>query len=541
MSRTERLQALSSQTFDVLVLGGGINGAVAAAALAARGLQVALVERDDFGSATSANSSCLVWGGIKYLESGEWHLVRELCQSRNRLMHCFPHAIREIRFLASVPAVFRKPAWMLYAGAWLYWLMGDGVTRIPRLWSARALQQADPLLRQGQVAGVEYSDAWLVDSDSRFTFGFIRSAADSGAVTLNYCEALDSHKTPQGWQTRVHDRRGGGEQAVHSRFLINACGPWLDNYRQQSGLPSDYRHRFSRGIHLLVPRLSAVERVLAFFASDGRLFFAIPMGSCTCIGTTDIEVDSPDSRVTAAERQFVLDNINRHLALEKPLTPDDVISERSGVRPLVVAAQHASAGLSNTEWQTLSRRHQLYSGDGWLAIYGGKLTDCLNVGDEVCVELQRQGLVMGAERPGWLGEPPALEYEVFCRAADDAGLNRAGRAGSEPLSQRLWRRYGRRAMEILAWGQADPRWWQPLLEGDDLLRAEVRLAARDEMVETLEDFLRRRTLLALTHGRAALLADPGLPVLARLLFGAAADQRLQEYRNTPATPVTDKA
>ncbi|MCY0966899.1 glycerol-3-phosphate dehydrogenase/oxidase [Parathalassolituus penaei] len=544
MSRTERLQQLADNTWDVVVIGAGINGAVAAAALAARGVRVALLDRGDFGGETSSNSSCLVWGGIKYLESGDWRLVADLCQSRNRLLQCFPSSVREIRFLATLPKGFRKPAWMFYSGAWLYWLMGFGKTRRPEWLSASQRAEREPLFASSGAEpqqAVEYSDAWLVDNDSRFTFGFVRSAVQSGALAINYVEAQGSEPDTSltapvtGWVTHVCDQRSGATALVRSRFIINAAGPWLDDFNRRSGLHSGFVHRFSRGIHLLVPRISSVERVLAFFASDGRLFFAIPMGKRTCIGTTDVEVDSPTAVVSADERQFVLDNINRLLALTRPLVAADVISERCGVRPLVVPADSdiSSTNASMTDWQHLSRRHQLVNGDGWLGIYGGKLTDCLNVGEEVCAALKQQGLALGDERAGWLGEAGPEQRDDFMAAAWATGLNEHTRPDAlEPLSERLWRRYGPAAADILHWGVQDPDLWLPVLRNDDLLRAEVMLAARDEMIETLEDFLRRRTMIALTIPCEQLCNDPGLAEIARLLFGAQASERLEEFFQT---------
>jgi glycerol-3-phosphate dehydrogenase len=545
VSRRSDVQRLPEQVFDVLILGAGINGAVAAAALAARGARVALIDRGDFGGETSANSSCLVWGGIKYLESGELRLVADLCASRNRLIRSFPSSVREIRFLTSVQKGFRKPAWVVYSGALLYWLMGRCFTRYPQYLGRQQLLQREPLIQaQTLAAGFEYSDAWLVDNDSRFTFNFVQSAKRQGAVTLNYVAALGSRYEQGLWLTDVQDRRSGDCTQIRSRFLINACGPWLDHVNQVSDLDSAHHHLFSRGIHLLVPRITAAERVLAFFASDGRLFFVIPMGQQTCIGTTDTPVAEPQTQVCDADRDFVLANINQLLQLPKPLTRDDIIAERCGVRPLVVATSTSTSTSTSTraadgtgvgdigDWLKLSRQHIIDVQNARLSIYGGKLTDCLNVGEEVCEHLQQQGLILQATPADWYGEAPEVERKRFMTAAEATGLDRHSRDGAtEPLSQRLWRRYGPRAHWILQQGVDNPRMWQPVLQDDDLLYAEVLLAAEDEMIETLDDFLRRRTLIAMTHRREDLLADPGLSVVAALLFGENAEQQLAEYRH----------
>lgn len=556
--RQDTLKQLDGECFDVLIVGGGINGAVSAAALASHGARVALIDRDDFGSATSANSSNLVWGGIKYLESGEVALVNELCRSRNRLMQRFPSRIREIRFLTTVPKGFRKPAWMVYIGALLYWGFGRGATRMPEYLSRRRLQQRQPLIDIAVAqGGLEYSDAWLVDNDARLTFDFVRTAIRQGAVVANYVASEGSQQIDNEWHTRVVDQQTGAQRLIRSRVLLNATGPWVDGYNQLSQQSAGHHHVYSKGIHLIVPRLIEEERVLAFFANDGRLFFVIPMGSKTCLGTTDTRVTRPESVVTAADRQFVLDNVNQRLKLDKPLTAADVISERCGVRPLVVASAAAEnqdnaenqadsvnqdnkqatgkAGKEQGDWLNLSRRHAIdASADHrYLSIFGGKLTDCVNVGEEIYDHISAFGIPLQPRSDRWFGEPDERRREGFWRQATEQGLDQYWcEHRRETLLQRWWRRYGTDAFELLVDVADHPEWLRPLLEGDDLREAEVRLAARLEMVTRLEDFLRRRTMLELTSGKAALAQSPVLAHISELLFGSAGEQQLRDYLNT---------
>jgi glycerol-3-phosphate dehydrogenase len=283
--RQVNVAKLSGERFDVLVLGGGINGAVSAAALAARGVRVALVDRADFASATSQESSNLVWGGIKYLESYEFGLVRKLCRARNRLLRSYPSSVREIRFFTSHSRSFRWPLWMLVAGAWLYWLLGGAFTRRPRLLTRRVIAREEPVVAlEGLDGGFEYSDAYLPDGDARFVWTFVRSALGHGCVAANYVESLGSAREGDEWVTRARDVVTGRELAIRSRVLINACGPWADGVNRRAGVHTAHRHVLSKGIHLLVDRVTPSGRVLTFFADDGRLFFVIPMGSRTCIG-----------------------------------------------------------------------------------------------------------------------------------------------------------------------------------------------------------------------------------------------------------------
>ena len=527
-SREQSIAALHSQTFDVLVVGGGINGAVSAAALSARGAKVALVERGDFAGETSSNSSNLVWGGIKYLENGELGLVNHLCRSRNRLMRAYPSTVKEIRFLATVRRDFRMPAFFIFLGTCVYWLFGRFVTQAPRYFSARTLNKREPLIDlEGVAGGVEYSDCYLYDNDARFVFNFVRDSVRRGCVAINYMEAVSARRSDGLWHVELVDRRSGEQYQVTSRVLINSCGPWVDRFNKKTAQYTGHHHLLSKGIHLIVDRLTANRRVLTFFASDGRMFFVIPMGPKTCIGTTDTSVTSPKVGVTEKDRQFVLDNVNARLKLKKPLSRDDIVAERCGVRPLAVESGEASR-----DWVRLSRKHALEvdSERAAISIFGGKLTDCLNVGDEVSALVAGLGIALREPAQCWYGEPGNQRRAAFLARAGAIALDAmTDPASSEPLTERLWRRYGERAFELLDMISADPREAQLLIENAEYLRCELRLAARDEMIVTLEDFLRRRSKIAQVVRDEDIAAAPGLREACEILFGAQAERRLQEY------------
>jgi len=534
--RAASVERLSRSTFDVLVLGGGINGAVSAAALAARGARVALVDRADFASATSQESSCLVWGGIKYLETMELGLVRKLCLARNQLIRAYPSAVREIRFYTSHTRGFRHGRWKLLAGAWLYWLLGSAFTRPPRPLSRATMAREEPAVALDLLdGGFEYSDAWLPDGDARFVWGFVRAALDHGCAAANYVEALGSVRQGGEWVTEAKDLVGGEALRIRSRLVVNACGPWADRVNGRDGIQTEHRHVLSKGIHLLVERLTPGGRVLAFFADDGRLFFVIPLGSRTCIGTTDTPVDRAEVGVTAEDRAFVLDNINKRLRLPRPLTEADVVAERCGVRPLVVGA----AGGGGRDWMQLSRKHAIETspGEGRVTIFGGKLTDCLNVGEEICAEVQRLGVGLPFPARGWYGEPPAALRDEFLHQARLMGLDGPAGAGApEPTSLRLWRRYGTEAFGLLEAIRRDRRAAQPVLRSGEFLRCELELSAQREMVVELEDFLRRRTELAQEVRRDDLRQDPGLQEACAILFGEGAAARRAAYLAGPSGP-----
>lgn len=533
--RSRNLARLQSGVFDVLIIGGGINGAVSAAALAARGARVALIDRGDFAGATSSNSSNLAWGGIKYLESGEYLLVDKLCRSRNRLMQAYPSTVREMRFLATIQRGFRKPAWMLYAGTLLYWLFGRGKTRLPELISRSRLQHREPVINtDNALAGVEYSDCYLHDNDARFTFNFIRTAMDYDAIAANYiaCETLI--KSGGLWQAKALDGESGERLTITARTVINACGPWADELNRNAGLTTRHRHLFSKGIHLIVNRITDSDRILTFFASDGRLFFVIPMGPKTCIGTTDTQVEDPTAEISDDDRQFVIDNANALLKLPGKLTKNDIIAERCGVRPLAV-----SRGDGNqADWVKLSRKHAIDVDEGkrYLSIFGGKLTDCINVGEEVCEIIERLGIDLPYAKQLWYGEPHASVYREYlhqARLMDLDGMTPA--SSSEKLTPRLWRRYGASALELLEGIRENPEWGELLIDNAEYLRGEVELAARREMITRLDDFLRRRSKISQVVPRDSLIHAPGLREACIILFGDRADEKLAEYLNSLPT------
>lgn len=526
--RETNIERLGRVTYDVLVLGGGINGAVAAAALSAKGVKVALIDRGDFAGLTSQESSNLAWGGIKYMEGLEFALVRKLCRSRNHLIRSYPSTVQEIRFYTAHQRGFRHGLWKLVLGAWLYWFIGSCFTRIPRLLSRREMAREEPIVRlDGCDGGFEYSDAYLHDNDARFVWGFIRSALDHGCTAANYVESLGARREGGVWVTRARDVLSSGEFEIRARVIVNACGPFVDTHNALTHQQTAYRHVFSKGIHLIVDRLTPSKRVLTFFADDGRLFFVIPMGPRTCIGTTDTRVDDPGTEVTAEDRRFVLSNINRLLSLPRPLTQEDVIAERCGVRPLAV--QGAGEG---TDWMQLSRKHvlEVSAADAHISVFGGKLTDCLNVGDEICAQARRLGVALPYPDQVWYGEPgEAVRAEFFhqARLMDLDGM--ASPRASERLSSRLWRRYGAQAIGLLEDIRCDPRMADVLIENAEYLRCEIIHAARREMVTRLEDFLRRRSKISLVIRQEDLKEAPGLREACRILFGDEADAKLGEY------------
>jgi glycerol-3-phosphate dehydrogenase len=524
----------SEKPFDVLIVGSGINGAATAAALSSHGLTVAIIDKNDFGSYTSQQSSNLVWGGIKYLESFEFALVEKLCRSRNHLLDSYPSLIQEIRFFTSIEKGFRHFQTTLYLGTILYWVFGRFKTRMPRIFSRRAISIEEPVIKTDRlVGGFEYSDAYIVDNDARFTFNFVRKALDYGAIAANYVAARAAHRDAASglWHVEAQDTRKGASFTIRAKVLINATGPYADEFSRLAGLSSDYNLVLSKGVHLLVRQLTPHKRVLTFFADDGRLFFVIPMGARSCIGTTDTRVETHPPLTTAEDRRFILDNINKRLKLDPPLTEADIIAERCGVRPLVTKKSSRTA--HNAEWTTLSRKHvvEINREQHYLSILGGKLTDCVNVGYELIDAVRSLGLGTARHDISWYGEAPdKLKDEFFLQARLGRLDELTSPCSHEKLSLRLWRRYGLHAFDILEDIRQDPAMAEVIIQGTEYIRAELHHAAKWEMVTTLEDFLRRRSKIALIERTDTILNAPGLAEAAQILFGARADDEIAAYR-----------
>jgi glycerol-3-phosphate dehydrogenase len=499
---------------------------VSAAALSRMGAVVALVDRGDFAGGTSQESSTLVWGGIKYLENLEFGLVRSLCRSRNTLLAELPDHVREVRFLAPHALGFRRNAVVLRVGTWLYWVIGGRKTRGPFWHDSKQLSDLDLGVRRGLFDGaLEYSDGLLTESDARFTYHFIRQAREAGALCLNYAEAGAFHRGKDGlWDASVRVDGLAEPVAVKARVLVNAAGPWADDMGNQMGLHTQHRHLLSKGIHLVVRPIGDPKRVLAFFGDDGRLFFIIPWGDRSLVGTTDTPVKAMgENRVTEDDRRFVLDNINHRLKLTEPLTTDDIIAERCGVRPLAIKRSEGGDGSSPTggDFLKLSRHHvvELHPKEKALTCFGGKLTDCLNLGEEVARNVRHLGVLTTKPQAIWWRDANLADRVTFFEQAERRLVVSAGTTeGRLSLASRLWQRYGPAARRLFSVLEREAGEGFEIFPGAEYLWAEAVLARDAEAIHTLSDLLRRRTRIALRFRHSDLARNRSLWEVCRRIF-----------------------
>jgi glycerol-3-phosphate dehydrogenase len=493
---------LAEQRFDVLVIGGGITGAGIARDLALRGVAVALVDQDDFASGTSSRSTKLIHGGLRYLERLELGLVFESCRERRILQQIAPHLVRPLPLMIPLYRGARRSKALVHAGLTLYDLLALRRNPHPHrmLAAAEALRRQPLLDPQGLSGAALYWDCRM--DDARLCLENVIAAREAGAVTVNYARVAGLlFRAGRIAGAIVEDRETGELLEVAARVVVNAAGPWLDRVGALTGRWTP-RLRPTRGSHLLVPRLTGSDEALYLSSDrDDRMFFVIPWGELSLIGTTDLDDSSPpeEAVISSEETSYLLEEAARYLP-GTHLTGSDVVSSYSGIRPLLAGGPAQASAVS--------REHALFeTADGLIAIGGGKYTTYRAMAaaatDRVMERLGRpRGRVQTAQLrlpgglPGWdrlLREPPP----------------QARRHGLDEVElQRLVDRYGARTPRLLELLDREPELAAPLAPGLPLCGFEVAYAADCEMARTPEDVLRRRSALALLpgHGLAAVAA-----------------------------------
>ncbi|MGV3554463.1 MAG: glycerol-3-phosphate dehydrogenase [Croceibacterium sp.] len=485
-----------SEPYDLIVVGGGVNGAGVARDAAGRGARVLLLEARDLASGTSSASTKLVHGGLRYLEYREFALVREALQERERLWRIAPHIVRPMRFvLPVVPGM--RPRWILRAGLALYDLLALGGS-LPRTRSVRLGEHpAGRPLAPGPAHALEYSDCWV--DDARLVVLNAMDAAARGAEVRTRTPATAARREGQLW--RVETPAG----PFAGRALVNAAGPAAHAIDRLAGQEPPYRIRPVRGSHIVVRKLFDHPFAYIFQLPDTRICFAIPWeDDFTLIGTTDADHAGPLDHVEAseAEIEYLCAAASRYFA--RGVTPADVIRTFAGVRALV------DDGSGRPEAATRGYRlplSELAEGAPLLSIYGGKITSYRHVAEEAVDRLARR--LAGLAGPKWTASEPLPGGDFPREAQVDliAGLQRDYSFLTERDARRIGRAYGTRAHRWL--GKA--KGWGDLGRyfGTGLSEAEVDYLRFEEWARTPEDVLWRRTKLGLHMGAAeqARLAD----------------------------------
>ena len=465
--RAELINDLSSECFDVLVIGGGITGAGVARDAAMRGLSVALIEAQDLASGTSSRSSKMIHGGLRYLVSGDVAVVKESASERSTLHRIAPHLAQKTPYV--IPTTNLQSKLMLRAALWAYERLG-GVARedYHEVWSREELAQREPLIERSQLNGAVVYPEFLTD-DARLTVATVRSAIDHGAVVSTYLRAVNIRRegdfVVNAVSTLPGDQR---EVTVRARAVVNAAGPWVD---QVCGLEGDQQNRLalSRGVHLVFDHADLpVRNTVVMRTRDSRRIFAVPLGRYTYIGTTDdyhpeFEYWPP---VTEQDVDYLLSSTCRVMP-EANLSADRIISVWSGIRPLV----GDGSGRASKE---LSRKDEVWtSSTGLLSVGGGKLSAYRAMAERIVDTLIENHAFTA--KPCSTGEVPLPGGESIMPAATLEGLDMT-------QAERLARLYGTEAPELAR-----------LAVEKSLVAAEARHAVLYEGAQRLEDYWARRS------------------------------------------------
>lgn len=467
--------------FDLLVCGGGVYGAWTAYDAALRGLRVALVEQGDWASATSSSSSKLIHGGLRYLETYDFGLVRKALKERRMLLRSGPHRVWPLRFGVPVYADSRNGTLKLKAGLTLY----DALAGFPeeqmrhRHFDHVHFSGHFPFLDDVTLkGGFTYGDAQT--DDARLVLELVAGALEKGAVCVNYAGLTEWHEEHgQVCGASVQDGVSGDIVRVRAGQCVSTTGQWMTSTAQGRSWC-----RLSKGIHLVMPALQTSEAILLTAKEDGRVFFIIPWYGRTLLGTTDTDYRGDIERVAVdeADVDYLLAAANRYL--KNPWTKQDVIGSYAGVRVLKQSdAEHPSAASRDWELKT--------GANGLLYVVGGKLTssreDAAVVVDAVCARL---GVKAGCATNGrGLPWKPPLQYAMW----SEQKLTQARRLGIDTESAKwLMRRHGARIERVFNLVEETPQLAARIVSDLPFIYADLLLCARDEMVVHLRDLLRRR-------------------------------------------------
>ncbi|HEX3348737.1 MAG TPA: glycerol-3-phosphate dehydrogenase [Acetobacteraceae bacterium] len=479
--------------FDIAIIGGGINGAGIARDAAGRGWSVYLCEKHDLGSATSASSTKLIHGGLRYLEYYEFRLVRESLREREVLWRIAPHIIWPLRFVLPHHKGLR-PTWLLRTGLFLYDHLG-GRKRLP---PTRALDltrdAAGRPLKPEYRRGFEYSDCWV--EDSRLVVLNARDAADRGAEIAPRTRCVSADRAGRYWTLVVHDETTGERRTVRARALVNAAGPWAgDVLGHVVHVNTQASVRLVQGSHIVVRKLYDHNRCYIFQNADGRIFFAIPYEhDFTLIGTTDRDYhgDPGDAHISQEEIVYLCNGASDYF--RAPVTPDMVVWSYSGVRPLY------DDGASRAQAAT---RDYVLALDApaneppVLSVFGGKITTFRRLADAALAKLGPHLPPATQKAADWTAHVslPGGDFPMDGYAAEVTRLRGDYAFLPDALARRLVRAYGTRARVLL--GEARSLADLGPMFGADLTEAEIRYLAQHEWATRAEDVVWRRSKLGL--------------------------------------------
>jgi len=443
--RRELLQRLEIENdFDVVVLGGGINGACLYDSLCRRGYRVLLADKSDFASGTSQSSGMMIWGGFLYLRNLDFPTVFKLSRDRDCLVRDKARwvACQTMRYLPS--AGFGRAKWWVHSGLWLYWLIGMGRRHAPG-WEV-SFNELD-LIKPGFVKGsLTFEEAVLDQSDARFVYRWLACHRFPGQTALNYCNVTGAYnRVDKLWHLVLRDDVAGSHYPIRSKIIVNCTGVWSDQVNAGFGIDSPFRHVFSKGVFLGIPRAEQHRSHLFFdLGEHGDVISLVPWGPISLWGPTETAVKDISDGAAASDRDvdFLLEHYARRF--RDPISRRDVVSVRCGLRPLVVDSRYQRDRYP----LDVSRRQEVFADtrQPWISCYGGKITGCTRMASRVMNLISKAVSPTGEVRTAHEMVRPQPEQTAF------PGL-------SQPVASVAW-------------------------------------ATEHESACTLEDYLRRRTNIA---------------------------------------------
>jgi len=485
---------LADRAFDLIVIGAGINGTGIARDAALRGLRVLLLEKGDLCAGTSAWSSRLIHGGLRYLEHAELDLVRESLRERERLFANAPHLVKPLSFFIPLYKNSKRPPWMIKIGMVGYDLLSQGrsVAGHAMLTRAEALAHLPALNPENLKGAATYYDG-QVEWAERLCVENALSARDRGAEILTYAR-VEQFVIEDGKIRGVQfvDVLDGGQHRAFAPMVINASGPWVDEVLKGVGQPTRRLLGGTKGTHIVVDSFSGAPSDALYIeaARDGRPIFVLPWQGCYLVGTTDTRYtgDLDTVRPNEGEVAYLLQELNRIFPMAE-LAREDVLYAYCGVRPLPFVTEGAT--------NKITRRHKTHDHaselSGLLSVIGGKLTTYRSLAeevvDEVCAQLGKAipCRTSAAKLPG----ADVADFAAYGRQfREESGL-------AVSTAERLLSLYGVRSVEIVERVRADAALAEPFCRDTGAIAAELLLAFESEMAETLADVLLRRTLVGL--------------------------------------------
>ncbi|MTI44924.1 homodimeric glycerol 3-phosphate dehydrogenase (quinone) [Roseibium hamelinense] len=476
--------------YDLVVIGGGINGTGIARDAVGRGASVLLAEMGDLAGATSSASTKLIHGGLRYLEYYEFDLVRKALKEREVLWRAAPHIVWPLRFILPHHKDLR-PAWLLRLGLFLYDHLGGRkllpATKTVKLDRAPFSEGLKSLFSKG----FEYSDCWV--EDARLVVLNARDAADRGAEILTRTKCYSARREGKLWRIDLRNLETGEESTVTASVLVNAAGPWVaDMLSGVVGANRTSNVRLVKGSHIVVPRLYTHDRCFIFQNGDGRIIFAIPYETdFTLIGTTDVDYQSDPGEVTISndEVSYLCKAVSEYF--ERAVTKDDVVHTYSGVRPLY------DDGAEDAKAATRDYVLELEGGKespALLSVFGGKITTYRKLAEHA---LEKVTPFLPFNKGIWTANAPLPggDFDVLSFADQVSGLRDSYPFLGERFAKRLMHAYGTDSQHILGGAKSIADLGHHF--GADLYEAEVKWLVDREWARTSDDIAWRRSKLGL--------------------------------------------